>query len=71
MLASLWGLIFSLSFILFGQELVFSLAPTSFPLLSLSFHIDLLAGFFVFIISLISIFCSLYGLGYLTHFYKK
>ena len=71
MLASLWGLFFSLLFILFGQELVFSFAPTSFPLLSLSFHIDLLAGFFVFIISLISIFCSLYGLGYLTHFYKK
>src|SRR3989338_16844 len=36
-----------------------------------SFYIDHLSAFFIFVISLISLFCSLYGVGYIKHFYKK
>lgn len=45
--------------------------PTSFPILSLSFHIDQLSAFFILVISLVSLVSSIYGLGYVKHYYKK
>lgn len=68
---SLWGLFFAISTIIAGQGIFFVLETPSFPLFALSFHIDMLAVFFIFVISLIALFCSIYGIGYVKHFYKK
>lgn len=68
---SLWGLIFSISTIIGGQGLLFSFGTSIFPLLNFSFNVDLLSSFFVFVISLITLFCSIYGIGYVKHYYKK
>ncbi|MEK7529918.1 MAG: proton-conducting transporter membrane subunit, partial [Patescibacteria group bacterium] len=70
-LGSLGGILFSGSLLLSGQVVVFGAAWSSFPLISLAFNIDQLAAFFLFTISLISLFCSIYGVGYLKHFYGK
>ena len=68
---SLYGLIFSTSIILTGHILAFYFSIYPFPLLAVSFHIDMLSAFFIFVISLIALFCSLYRVGYAKHFYKK
>ena len=68
---SLWGLGLSLVIILTGQTLSFVAQQTSFSLLSLSFDVDLLSAFFVFLISLIGLFCSIYGIGYVKHYYGQ
>lgn len=68
---SLWGLLFAISTIIIGHDLSFSFRTSFSPLLSLSFHIDMLSAFFIFVISLITLFCSIYGIGYIKHFYKK
>lgn len=68
--ASLGGLLFAVSVLFSGHSLEFSI-PYAFPLFSISFTIDKLAAFFIAIISLVAVFCSLYGIGYLKHFYKQ
>ncbi len=68
---SLCGLLFSLTLIISGQALSFVAGSSPFPLLSLSLHIDMLSAFFIFVISLITLFCSIYGVGYLKHYYGK
>jgi hydrogenase-4 component B len=68
---SLWGIIFSLSMILTGRDLTFTWGKSISPLLVQSFNIDLLSSFFIFVISLITLFCSIYGIGYVKHYYKK
>jgi len=67
---SLLGLVFSGAVLITGIGPAFSI-PTSFPLLSLSLRVDPLAAFFVLLISCIALFCSIYALGYVNHFYKK
>jgi len=67
---SLWGIFFSISAFMTG-DLSFAAYSSVFPLLSFSFHIDQLSAFFIFVISLITLFCSLYGIGYIKHYYKK
>lgn len=68
---SLGGIIFSIWFLIVGREISFAIASSFFPLLSFAFRLDQLALFFVFIISLIALFCSIYGLGYIKHYYQK
>jgi len=68
---SLWGLLFSVATIISEHILAFVVKGSPFPLLSISFNIDLLSAFFIFIISLIALFCSLYGIGYVRHYYQK
>ncbi len=70
-LGSLYGVVFALCAILSGHTLAFSYSSDLFPLLFLSFRIDMLSAYFIFIISSIALWCSLYGLGYLRHYYKK
>ena len=65
------GIIFSLSTLLQGKELFFSFSQTSFTFLQFSLHIDMLSAFFLFAISLIGFFCSLYGFGYVKHYYGQ
>lgn len=67
-LGALSGLASSFCIIILNSP--FSLNMDSFlPLLSLSFHGDMLAGFFIGIISLIALVASLYAFGYVRHFY--
>ncbi|MCX6723337.1 MAG: proton-conducting transporter membrane subunit, partial [Candidatus Staskawiczbacteria bacterium] len=66
-----WGLIFSTSMIIAGKGMVFNFGLLNLPLLEFSFHIDMLSAFFIFIICLIALFCSIYGIGYIKHFYTK
>ena len=68
---SLWGLLFSLTLIISGRTLTFGIGTSAFSLFSLSFHIDLLSAFFIFIVSLIALFCSVYAVGYVKHYYGK
>jgi hydrogenase-4 component B len=67
---SLLGLMFSGAVLITGTGPAFSI-PTSFPFLSHSLRVDPLAAFFVLLISGIALFCSIYALGYVNHFYQK
>lgn len=67
---SLWGIAFSIG-VFFSHSLSFAIGSSFFPLLSFSFHIDKLSSFFIFVISLVALFCSVYGVGYIKHFYGK
>ena len=68
---AIWGLLFVIFIVIAGYDLSFSMGRLAFPLFSISFHIDKLSAFFIFIISLITLFCSIYGFGYVKHYYKK
>jgi len=67
---SIAGLIASLLVLIFDSSFACGW-KSSLPLLSFNFNVDLLSAFFIFIISLISLFASLYAIGYVGHFYKK
>lgn len=68
---SVCGLVFSVGALITTHELSFFTPSIVTPLLSFSFHIDALSAFFVFIISLITLFSTIYGVGYIKHYYKK
>jgi hydrogenase-4 component B len=68
---SLVGAIFGIATMISGNNLSFGMASPLFPLLSISFYVDTLSAFFIAVISIIALFCSLYGFGYVKHFYKK
>lgn len=70
-IGSAWGILFSLTSMILGKNMSFAIEPSSFPLLSISFHIDTLSAFFIFVISLIALFCSFYSLGYVKHYFGK
>jgi hydrogenase-4 component B len=69
-LAAILALISSSMVLIFGSSFSYAINST-LPLLSISFHVDLLSAFFIFVISLIAIMSSIYGLGYVKHFYGK
>jgi len=68
---SLTGIFFSISQLISGKILAFAFAIPGFPLLSLSLYIDAISAFFIFIISLIALMCSIYGIDYIKHYYGK
>lgn len=68
---SVYGIFFTIVSYFSKTDIIVSFKNDMFPLLSLSFHIDKLSLFFIFVISLITLFCSIYGLGYVKHYYKK
>src|SRR3989344_7323604 len=68
---SLAGLLFTIALAINGSDLSFVIRIFALPMVALSLHIDKLSMFFIFTISLIALFCSVYGLGYVKHFYKK
>lgn len=80
-LANIWGNSFAILGSILGLvsaslvliwNLSFSFVFDSFPpLLSISFSVDRLSAFFIFVISLISLVASVYALGYVKHFYTK
>lgn len=44
--------------------------PTLFPLFNISVHVDALSAFFILIISVVALASSLYGIGYMRHYYS-
>ena len=68
---SLLGIFFALSVLGTSHTVFFSLGTSFFPLLEASFAIDKLSAFFIFTISLIALFCSIFGLGYVKHYYNR
>lgn len=68
---SAWGIVVSLAILFSGTDAFFTFGNSFWPLLSLDFSVTRLSAFFVFTIALISLFCSIYGIGYLRHYYKK
>lgn len=70
MIGSIGGLLYASFALMRGGVQQFSFSST-FPLLTFSMRIDSLSAFFIGIISLIALLCSLYAIGYLQYFYKK
>jgi len=68
---SIWGLVLGTLLIVIGRDLSFTTGMAAWPLLSLTVHIDRLAAFFIVVISLITLICSVYGIGYIKHFYNQ
>ncbi len=68
---SVYGMFFTIVSFLYKTDLSFSFKNDMFPFLSISFHIDQLSLFFIFVITMIALFCSIYGLGYVKHYFKK
>ena len=69
-IGSLWGILFAMgAFVV--PDMSFAFSSSISPLFSFSFHIDQLSAFFIFVISLITLFCSVYGIGYIKHYYNK
>lgn len=67
---SFYGLVFSvLAFQ--GEKLTYKIPSLLFSSFSATFAVDKLSAFFIFIVSLISFFCSIYAFGYVKHFYGK
>jgi len=69
-LASVSGLVAAVKVLFFGESFTYVINST-LPNLSFSFMVDKLSAFFIFIISLIALLASIYGLSYVKHFYKK
>lgn len=70
-MGSLAGIIFGITALFAVRPLYFTVGSSFFSLLHFSFLIDRLAAFFIFIISLISLFCSLYGMDYVRQYYRR
>ncbi len=69
-LGSISGIIASISALAFGNTFSYTL-PSSFSILSFSINFDYLAAFFSLVLSLISLFASIFALGYVKHFFGK
>ncbi len=69
-LAAALGLVSSLNVLFSKTTFAYNLKAT-LPILSFSFNVDQLSAFFIFVISLIALMASIYGLGYVKHFYGK
>jgi hydrogenase-4 component B len=69
-LAACFGLMTAISVLFFGMATNFN-ANSTLPLLTFSLRIDPLSAFFIFIISLITILASIYGIDYVKHYYGK
>ena len=67
-LGSLVALCLSSAVLMTGTTPTYTI-PTSFPLLQLSFHLDFLSAFFMFVVSLIALLCSIYAIGYVRHLF--
>lgn len=68
---SLWGVLIAACALISPEPVAFTLGISPFSLLRFSFLIDRLAAFFLFVISLIALFCSIYAIDYVKHYYGK
>lgn len=67
---SVFGILSVISVIFLNNSFAINFS-SAFPNLSFSLKMDFLSAFFVFVISLISLLASIYGIGYVKHYYKK
>jgi hydrogenase-4 component B len=64
------GVMFSGAALFFGVTPEFGL-ESSFPLLTLTVRVDALSAFFMLVISFVALVASIYGVGYVKHYYGK
>lgn len=79
--ASLWGTLFAAfgsvsafaagAFAVFQTHAITYSSATMFPFLTLEIHVDKLAGVFLAIIALVSFLATIYGSGYMRHYFGK
>lgn len=69
-LGSIFSLVSSLLVLIWDQSFsfVFNSSSSVFPV---SFNVDRLSAFFIFVVSLIALAASIYAFGYVSHFYNK
>ncbi|HEU4913860.1 MAG TPA: proton-conducting transporter membrane subunit [Candidatus Saccharimonadales bacterium] len=70
-LGSIWGMLFAASIFASGNEVATKFATSSFSQFTVSLRVDQLAAFFIFVISLVALLCSAYGIGYVKEYYKR
>lgn len=68
---SLLGIVFAVLCLFAKDALLIKMALPYSPLFSLAFTVDKLSGFFLLIISIVALCCSVYGIGYVKHFFGK
>ncbi|MFA6043074.1 MAG: proton-conducting transporter membrane subunit, partial [Patescibacteria group bacterium] len=68
---SVWGVLFAIAVLVGGNDIAAAVQLSPFPLFTFSVHIDKLSAFFLAVISLIALFSSTYGIGYVKHYYKQ
>ncbi len=68
---SVWGLLFAIAVLVSGHDVTAAVSVQTFPLLAFAIHIDKLSAFFLAVISLIALFSSIYGVGYVKHYYEQ
>ncbi|MGI6106089.1 MAG: proton-conducting transporter membrane subunit [Raoultibacter sp.] len=68
---SLLGIVFACSVLMTAGDVVLVVEQTMLPILSITFTIDKLSAFFMLTISLVALFCTIYAIGYIKHFYKR
>jgi len=69
-LGSITGIISAVLVLIYNQSFSIN-TPSSFPILSYTFKVDYLSAFFVLIISVIALFASIYGYGYVKQYFGK
>lgn len=65
------GLLFALATLVTGRTVSFEVGRSFVPMLSFSCRVDMLSAFFILMISVVALACSVYGLAYIKHYYKK
>ncbi|MBI4272617.1 hydrogenase 4 subunit B [Candidatus Uhrbacteria bacterium] len=69
-LGSAAGVLFSAMVLVLGKTVSYQ-QETTLPLFEISVRIDPLAAFFIFIVSIVALCTSLYGIGYMAHYHGK
>ena len=70
-LGSIWGMLLALGVLINGSTISSQLQFSTFTQLSMNVQVDRLSAFFILIISLVALFASIYGMGYVKEYYKK
>ena len=70
-MGSIWGILLALSVLITGSTISSQLQFSTFTQLSMHMQVDKLSAFFILIISLVALFASIYGMGYIKEYYKK
>ena len=71
MIGSVGGMAVAASVLLTGKTIGIALTSSSLPLMTYAVRVDSLSAFFMFTVSLVVFFCSLYGLGYVKQYYGQ
>jgi hydrogenase-4 component B len=66
-----WGILTSTALLASGSSVSIHANISNFTLFAVSIHIDKLSALFIMIISIVTLFCSIYGIGYIREYYGR